>query len=126
MNQIVKFLSYVIVGGGATIVEWASYWLFANALGIQYLPATTFAIIISTFSNWLFGRLLTFRGAEKQNVMMEIGKIYAVSVVGLLMNLFLMWLLHGQFGVNDMLAKMISTGIVFMYNYLIRLWVVYR
>ncbi|MGI6205614.1 MAG: GtrA family protein [Anaerovoracaceae bacterium] len=126
LSQFKKPLSYVIVGGGATVVEWGFYYFFSNILSIQYLISTVLAIIISTFSNWAFGRLLTFRNAEKQPVLKEIAKIYAISIVGLLMNMFLMWLLHGQLGLWDMAAKVIATGIVFVYNYLIRVLAVYR
>ena len=108
------------------MVEWGFYYFFSNILSIQYLISTVLAIIISTFSNWAFGRLLTFRNAEKQPVLQEIAKIYAISIVGLLMNMFLMWLLHGQLGLWDMAAKVIATGIVFVYNYLIRVLAVYR
>ncbi len=126
ISQLVKLGSYLIVGGGATIVEWVCYRIFSHAIGMQYLVATTLAIVISTFSNWLFGRLLTFRHAEKQNLWKEIGKIYVISIVGLLLNLLLMWLLHGVLGMWDMLAKMLATGIVFLYNYSIRIFFVYK
>ncbi len=126
MNQIGKLASYLLVGGLATIVEWSFYRLFSSVLGIQYLVATTCAIIISTFSNWLFGRLLTFHHAAKQNILKEIGKIYAACIGGLILNLILMWLFHGVLGIWDMLSKMLATGIVFAYSYSIRIFVIYR
>ena len=55
---------YLIVGGLATIVEWAGFWLFSEKLSIEYLLATALAFAISTFANWLFGRLLVFRGKQ--------------------------------------------------------------
>ena len=124
-----KFLSYVLVGGLATVVEWLFFRLFDGVMHIQYLVATVLAIIISTFSNWLFGRLLTFRGAQKGNLLLEIGKVYAASVIGLLLNLLLMWIMVDLLGLvvwEKMLAKIIATGLVFLYNYLIRVLVIYR
>ena len=57
-QQFIKqFISYLFVGGGATIVEWVGFWLFDHCLHIQYLIATAFAFFFSTFANWLFGRL---------------------------------------------------------------------
>ena len=121
-----KLLSYLIVGGLATLVEWVFYWLFATPLSMQYLIATVLAIIISTFSNWLFGRLLTFKDAPKGNVFLEIIKVYAASVVGLGLNMLIMWLLHGVANLPDMLSKIIATAIVFAYNYLIRQRLIYK
>ena len=47
LNQILdKYMGglfgYLIVGGLATIVEWAGFWLFSEKMGIAYLLATTF------------------------------------------------------------------------------------
>ena len=120
------FVSYVCVGGAATLVEWVFFWLFESLLHVQYLVATVLAIVISTFSNWLFGRLWTFKDSKKGNVLAEIGKIYVASLVGLLLNLLIMWALVDGAGLIEMLSKIIATGIVFVYNYLVRIWVIYR
>ncbi len=125
-EQIKNFISYVIVGALSTIVEWVFYWVFKNYFSISYIVATIIAIVISTFSNWLFGRLITFRNATKGNVFSEILKVYMASALGLLFNVLIMWILHGWFNIWDMLAKVIATGIVFVYNYLIRILVIYK
>lgn len=125
-NKWGKFLSYVVVGGGATLVEWLFFWLFDKVFHWQYMVATVVAIIISTYSNWLFGRLLTFKNEEKGNVLLEILKVYAAGVVGLLLNMLFMFIFVDKIGMYEMLAKIISTGIVFIYNYLIRILVIYK
>lgn len=122
--QVQKFLSYIIVGGLATVVEWVCYWLFRNFLLIPYMIATIWAIVISTFSNWLFGRLLTFRSSPKHNIFSELLQVYLASIVGLVLNMLIMWLLHNY--IEDMLSKVIATGIVFAYNYLIRALIIYK
>lgn len=121
-----SLFSYLIVGGGATIVEWLVFHLLNKRLQVHYLAATVIAIVISTFSNWLFGRLLTFRHAPKGNLWAEIGKIYVISIAGLGLNLLLMWIMVGGLHWDSMLSKIAATGIVFMYNYLIRIKLVYK
>ena len=117
---------YLIVGGLATIVEWAGFWLFSEKLSIEYLLATTFAFAISTFANWLFGRLLVFRGKQQQSLLREILSVYLASIVGLLLNLLIMFLLVQLLGVEKMIAKMAATVLVFTYNYLVRKLIIYR
>ena len=117
---------YLIVGGLATIVEWAGFWLFSEKMGIAYLLATTFAFAISTFANWLFGRLLVFRGKQNQSLLREILSVYLASIVGLLLNLIIMFVLVQLLTVGKMPAKVIATILVFAYNYLIRKLVVYK
>ena len=117
---------YLIVGGLATIVEWAGFWLFSEKMGIAYLLATTFAFAISTFANWLFGRLLVFRGKQQQSLLREILSVYLASIVGLLLNLLIMFLLVQLLGVEKMIAKMAATVLVFTYNYLVRKLIISR
>ena len=117
---------YLIVGGLATIVEWAGFWLFSEKLSIEYLLATALAFAISTFANWLFGRLLVFRGKQQQSLLREILSVYLASIVGLLLNLLIMFLLVQLLGVENMIAKMAATVLVFTYNYLVRKLIIYR
>ncbi|MDO5544310.1 MAG: GtrA family protein [Eubacteriales bacterium] len=121
-----SLFGYLVVGGLATIVEWAGFWLFSEKMGIAYLLATTFAFAISTFANWLFGRLLVFRGKQAQSLLREILSVYLASVVGLLLNLLIMFLLVQLFGVEKMIAKMAATVLVFAYNYLVRKLIIYK
>ena len=117
---------YLIVGGLATIVEWAGFWLFSEKLSIEYLLATALAFAISTFANWLFGRLLVFRGKQQQSLLREILSVYLASIVGLLLNMLIMFLLVQLLGVEKMIAKMAATVLVFTYNYLVRKLIIYR
>ncbi|MCI7018666.1 MAG: GtrA family protein [Clostridiales bacterium] len=117
---------YLIVGGLATVVEWAGFWLFSEKMGIAYLLATALAFAISTFANWLFGRLLVFRGKQQQSFLREILSVYLASIVGLLLNLIIMFLLVQLLGAEKMSAKMATTVLVFMYNYLVRKLIIYR
>ena len=121
-----SLFGYLIVGGLATIVEWAGFWLFSEKLSIEYLLATALAFAISTFANWLFGRLLVFRGKQQQSFLREILSVYLASIVGLLLNLLIMFLLVQLLGVEKMIAKMAATVLVFTYNYLVRKLIIYR
>ncbi len=126
-NERIKHLmSYFIVGLLATLVEWSSFWILDYAIGIQYLIATIIAMIVSTFSNWLFGRLMTFRNAEKENILIEIGEIYIASFAGIGLNVLLMWIMVDKCTMNEMLSKIIATGLVFFYNYFIRTLYIYK
>ncbi len=130
-NKLLHFISYVLVGGIATIVEWGCYYLFDPVLHINTYVAIALAFIISTFANWLAGRLITFRNAEKKNIVKELVQIYGVSVIGLLMNelimfVFMAFIFKEPTSLQRMVAKVVATGIVFFWNYLIRTLVIYR
>lgn len=131
-SNVRQFMLYFCVGGVSSVVEWVLFHVFANVLDIQYLLATVFAVIFSTFVNWFLGRLFVFKQNKRfaGKPMQEAIIIYVVATVGLFFNMVLMWLFVSILGMDtDFLrvcAKMTATAIVFVYNFLIRKLLIYR
>lgn len=117
---------YLIVGALATIVEWSGFWIFFDMLQIQYLLATALAFVFSTFANWLLGRILVFRGKQNQSLLKELLSIYLTSIGGLLLNLSIMYVMVDFCSIQEMIAKITATVLVFSYNYLIRKKLIYK
>lgn len=121
----IQFFLYLVVGALATVVEWGAFYVFDSVCGIHYMISTPLAFILSTFANWSFGKLILFR-KKSENVAGEIFKIYLISVLGLLMNIAIMFVAVEKIGISDMISKIIATGIVFIWNFLIRKFWIYK
>ncbi|MBO6174984.1 MAG: GtrA family protein [Lachnospira sp.] len=130
--NIKQFISYFFVGGVAAIVEWVMFFIFANVLQINYFVSTVIAFIFSTTANWILGRITTFKdnNTYKDKKAKEAFLVFIVSAIGLLFNLILMYLFVTVMGFDSSLGKTLSkiaaTGIVFIWNFLIRKLVIYR
>ncbi len=111
-----QLIKYAGVGGIAAIVEWTSFGVLIGAAHIFYLTAVILSFIASTATNYvLSSRLVFVRG--RHSYFKEVFLLYLVSAAGLLVNLILMSLLVGFLGMHAMPAKIVSTGIVFFWNY---------
>ena len=124
--NIKQFISYFFVGGVAAIVEWVMFFIFANVLQINYFVSTVIAFIFSTTANWILGRITTFKdnNTYKDKKAKEAFLVFIVSAIGLLFNLILMYLFDSSLGKT--LSKIAATGIVFIWNFLIRKLVIYK
>ena len=128
-ENVKQFLSYFGVGGVSALVEWGVFSLLEYTLNMPYLLATILAFIVSTTTNWFLGRTFTFKdSAYKEKKTKEIVLVFLVSAIGLGFNLLLMYLFVDVFGMNTNLlktvAKVLATGIVFIWNFLSRkLWI---
>ena len=127
-----QFVSYFFVGGIAALVEWVFFSLFANMLNINYIAATCAAFLLSTTTNWILGKLWAFkdsRSYENQKIR-ELVLVFGVSAIGLLFNMGLMYLFVFIMKLNTSLlktaSKIMATGIVFIWNFFIRKYVIYR
>lgn len=123
-NNIKEFLLYLVVGGIATVTEWVLFFIMDKCY-IHYAIATIIAYLLSTFVNWLAGRLLVFKESYS-SFLKEILSIYVASIVGLLLNLVIMWLAVDIANINEMISKILATAIVFFYNFLVRKLLIYK
>ena len=131
-KNIMQFCSYFVVGGIAAIVEWIMFYIFASICTIYYMIATVLAFLFSTTANWLLGRMLTFKNDQRyiHNRWKEILAVFVVSGIGLIFNIIIMYILVALIGWDTRrlmtLSKIIATGIVFIWNFLIRKLVIYK
>jgi putative flippase GtrA len=110
------------VGGIAALVEWLTFAIFI--IFSHFAIATIFSFLIATFANYVVGLKLTFKKYEKRKK--DLFSVYIVSGIGLLFNLGLMYIFVQILAILPIISKIISTGIVFFWNYISRRIFIYR
>ena len=127
-----QFLSYFCVGGVSALVEWTAFALLIYLPDMSYPAATSLAFILSTTTNWYLGRAFTFKDSEayKGKSVKEYLLVFLVSAIGLGFNVLLMYFFVEFLGMNTKIlqtvAKVMSTGIVFVWNFLSRKFLIYK
>ena len=124
-NNIKDLFLYLIVGVIATVTEWIIFYIGVKVFLLHYTVATVIAYIISTFINWLAGRLLVFKQSSK-SLLNELVSIYLSSIIGLGLNILIMFVCVDVIHISDMISKVIATGIVFFFNFLVRKLYIYN
>jgi putative flippase GtrA len=132
MKEIVKF---VFTGGVCFLIEYAALIALKEWLHLPVVAATPIAFLISVVFNYLLCVKWVFDGAKEGSRKAQIG--FAVtSVMGLFLNWAIMWaltalvgedaLLFARFGIQIkvyMLNKIIATGLVMVWNYFTKRYV---
>ncbi len=125
-NSIREILLYLIVGVAATLTEWGIFYIGTKHLTVMhYTLLVVIAYMISTFVNWIMGRLLVFKTCEK-SVLRELFEIYLSGVMGLVLNLAIMFVLVDLLSADKMFSKIVATIIVFAFNFLVRKLYIYK
>ncbi len=125
-KSLLQAFMYLFVGAGATIVEWLVFYLLDVKAGLHYIVATALAFAVSTLANWALGRVLVFKKGDAKGLFHELIAIYGISIIGLLLNIGIMWICIELFDVSDMPAKIIATIIVFSANFAVRKFWIYK
>ncbi len=126
LREIIKF---VFTGGICFLIEYAALILLKEWLHLPVVAATPVAFLISVVFNYLLCVKWVFDGAKEGSRKAQVGFVIT-SGIGFFLNWLLMWaltallgedaLLFALFGVQVkvyMLNKIIATGLVMVWNY---------
>ena len=127
-NEFIKVILYLFVGGTAALVEWGLFYLFFYyllvGLGLNVdtltMVATALAFGLSTLYHYFLGNILVFDSGSKYDKSKELSLVFLVSIMGLLFNLVLMYIFVGLLALQPMFAKVLTSCIVVVWNYLSR------
>ena len=117
IKQIGRFL---VVGGLAFLVDYGVLWTMVDLLKANYLVASTLSFSISVIFNYALSSIWVFESAGNGNQIGNFVVFVAMSVVGLLLNLAIMWFAVDALELYYLVAKVGSTGIVMIYNFISR------
>ena len=132
LKEIIKF---AFTGGVCFVIEYAALILLKELLHIPVVAATPIAFLISVVFNYLLCVKWVFDGAQEGSKKAQLGFLIT-SVMGLLLNWVIMWALTSLFGEDAllfalfgieikvyMLNKVIATGLVMVWNYFTKRYV---
>ncbi len=134
-KEIVKF---VFTGGVCFLIEYAALVILKEWLHLPVVAATPLAFLISVVFNYLLCVKWVFPGAQEGSRKAQIGFVIT-SVMGLFLNWAIMWALTALFGEDTLLLtafgvgvkvymvnKVIATGLVMVWNYFTKRYVLRR
>ena len=134
-DRLKEILKFAFTGGVCFVIEYAALVLLKELLHIPVVAATPIAFLISVMFNYLLCVKWVFSGAQEGSKKAQLGFLIT-SVMGLLLNWVIMWALTSLFGEDAllfalfgiefkvyMLNKVIATGLVMVWNYFTKRYV---
>lgn len=115
--QIVKF---GIVGGSAFLIDYGILLVLTEVCGIHYLLSGGLSFTVSVIYNYILSVKWVFDVDRKEDKRREFLWFVALSVIGLGLNQLFLWIFVDVLHVFYMIAKIIVTAIVMVYNFVTR------
>ena len=133
-NRLKELIRFVFTGGVCFLIEYAALIILKEWLHFSAVSATPIAFLISVVFNYLLCVKWVFDGAKEGSRKAQIGFAFT-SVMGLFLNWAIMWALTALLGEDAvllslfgvelkvyMLNKVIATGLVMVWNYFTKRW----
>ncbi len=130
LAQIFKF---AIVGGISFVVDFLVYTIMCNVLGIHYIIAGVSGFTVSVIVNYILSMRFVFVSKEDMRKDKEFVIFVVLSLIGMLLNsvilyicidlIYMNWLWLNQLITikwMNIVAKVVATGIVMVYNFVTR------
>lgn len=112
LKQLVRFLG---VGTIATLLQYLILIALVEFLGISAVAASATGFAISAVFNYSANYYFTFASQEKHRVAGL--KFALVASLGLVLNTLSMYLLVDLFALQYLIAQILSTGLVLVWNF---------
>lgn len=116
MELFLKFIKFAVVGFSGMIIDFSVTWLFKEKFKANKYLANSLGFITAATSNYFLNRVWTFR-SHQENIHLEFASFFTVSVIGLLINNLIIYLLTEKMKTNFYLAKFIAIGVVVVWNF---------
>lgn len=116
----IQIFKFVIVGGVATVIDFLSIFVFKEYLHIPVLIANTLAFCIATVYNYIASIRWVFTVDESKNKKKTFVTFVVFSAIGLVLNDLIMWLTMELFNMYYILAKLVATCFVMIFNFVTR------
>lgn len=120
-----QFFCYFLVGGLCALIDLSIFSIFTLLFYFPWVIVSVFSFCVATLINFILSSKFVFIN-RKANKKKEIIGVYIVSGIGLLINQFFLYLLIENANQNLIIAKITSTGIVFLWNYYSRKNLVFK
>lgn len=112
-----RIINYFFVGGAAATVDLTLFYFFAKQLGINYFMVGMFSFIMATLVNYILSIRHVFESGARFSKHHEVGLVFAVSAVGLLVNQMVLYTGVEKFDLDLLVSKIAATCAVFLWNY---------
>jgi len=116
---VIQLIKFGIVGVVATVVDFGALIVLKEILHIDVLVASAVSFAVSVIVNYILSMLFVFKGSGNGKLK-EFAVFVALSIGGLLLNQFIMWIGTGIFTVYYIWVKIFACVFVPVYNFVTR------
>lgn len=125
-STLLQLFRYGFVGGVAFIADYATLYLCTEFLGIHHLISAACAFTLGLVVNYLLSILWVFANHTQNNRWVEFLVFAIIGIFGLGLNEVIIYLGTDIAGLHYMLSKLISTAIVFFWNFFARKIILFK
>ena len=124
-STLLQFFRNALVGSFAFVLELGLMYLLTECAHVYYLWSSVFSSLCAGGINYLLSTIWVFNQSKVKNKPLEFILFTAIGALGLLLNVFFLWVLTDCIGIYYMFSKVIAMLLVFTLIFFIRKYVLF-
>lgn len=116
-NTFIQFFRYLFVGGFAAIVNIGMLFIFTDLLHLYYIMSNVLSFVLGLIVNYLLSKKFVFQEETSISQSKEFIIYAIIGIIGLGLDTLFVWLFTDITKIYYMISKLISTAIVFIWNF---------
>lgn len=124
-STLLQFFRNALVGSFAFVLELGLMYLLTECAHVYYLWSSVFSSLCAGGINYLLSTIWVFNQSKVKNKPLEFILFTAIGALGLLLNVFFLWILTDCIGIYYMFSKVIAMILVFTLIFFIRKYVLF-
>ena len=124
-STLLQFFRNALVGSFAFVLELGLMYLLTECAHVYYLWSSVFSSLCAGGINYLLSTIWVFNQSKVKNKPLEFILFTAIGALGLLLNVFFLWVLTDCIGIYYMFSKVIAMILVFTLIFFIRKYVLF-
>ena len=121
-----KIFRYLIVGTIGSIIDFSVLFTLVNFFSFHWFYAASLSFILATIVNYYLSITYIFSSGIKFKEREEFLLVFIMSIFGLALNQVFIYILYKFVFLNLFYSKIITTGIVFFWNYSSRRYFIFK
>ena len=125
-NLVNEAARYAAASAVALLADAGLLLALTRYAGLHYLFAATVSFMVGATIAYALSVRFVFRAHRLRNRELEFAGFVLIGLVGLAVNMLLLFIVHGQLGINLLLAKCCAAGGTFLTNFALRRQLLFR
>lgn len=123
--SFIQLNRYFVSAAVAFLVDFSSLIFFTEIIGIFYLHSVIIAFVMGVITNYTINIKWVFSERRIDQVSYEFSLYLVIVLLGLLINIGIIWFLTEKLNIYYLISKLFSTGIVFWWNFLLKKFILF-
>lgn len=114
---LVKLIKFGLAGAVGLVIDFGLTYIFKEKVKINKYVANGIGFSVAATSNFFINKMWTFEDTSEL-IVSQFSTFFFIALVGLAINLFILFVLHSYYKFNFYIAKFGAIVIVFFWNFI--------